>query len=158
MALFEKGVLAGFTFNRAESFIGPLLQRGDRVGAALLMKEVGATPELSAILLQARMKPGSPRTDAEEVVRRYLPGQGSLYAVRMGAEKTYLWLGAYDRIGSLTNLRLDLLTQWEPGFPGFRNSPAFKRVLERIGVPDYWRKHGYPPQCRAIGKDDFTCD
>ena len=22
----------------------------------------------------------------------------------------------------------------------------------------YWRKHGFPPQCRPIGKDDFECD
>ena len=31
-------------------------------------------------------------------------------------------------------------------------------VLNKLGVPAYWRKHGYPPQCRAQGSTDFICD
>ena len=41
---------------------------------------------------------------------------------------------------------------------GFRNSAGFKKLLERLNVPDYWRKHGYPPQCHAVGASDFSCD
>jgi TolB-like protein len=158
MLLFEKGVAAGFVVNRAESFIAPLLQRGDRVGALLLLKELGASPQLSAILLESRVKTGAPRPAADEVVRRHLPEQGDPYDLRMGAVKTYLWLGAYDQVGTAASLRVDALPQWEPGFPRFRNSPGFKMVLERLGVPSYWREHGYPPQCRAIGDRDFICE
>ena len=25
------------------------------------------------------------------------------------------------------------------------------------GLPAYWRKHGFPPQCRPVGADDFKC-
>jgi len=50
------------------------------------------------------------------------------------------------------------VTQWEPGFPGFLNSLGFKAVLERLGVPKYWREHGYPPQCRAVGAQGYTCN
>lgn len=31
-------------------------------------------------------------------------------------------------------------------------------VLNKLGVPAYWRKHGYPPQSRAPGGSDFICD
>ena len=24
-------------------------------------------------------------------------------------------------------------------------------------VDTYWRAHGFPPQCRAVGADDFRC-
>ena len=31
-------------------------------------------------------------------------------------------------------------------------------MMRDIGLPEYWRKHGFPPQCRPIGDDDFECD
>jgi hypothetical protein len=47
---------------------------------------------------------------------------------------------------------------WERFPPTFRGSAAFKRTLENLGVTEYWRAHGYPPQCRAVGEKDFACD
>jgi hypothetical protein len=26
-----------------------------------------------------------------------------------------------------------------------------------LGLPEYWREHGFPPQCRPMGHDDFEC-
>jgi hypothetical protein len=40
----------------------------------------------------------------------------------------------------------------------YRRSPEFKAHMTASGLPDYWRKHGFPPQCRAIGTDDFACE
>jgi hypothetical protein len=31
-------------------------------------------------------------------------------------------------------------------------------MMREMGIPEYWRKHGFSPQCRAIGDDDFECD
>jgi hypothetical protein len=31
-------------------------------------------------------------------------------------------------------------------------------LLQQIGVPTYWRAHGFPPQCRPVGEEDFVCD
>ncbi len=39
-----------------------------------------------------------------------------------------------------------------------RRRNVIKAVLNKLGVPAYWRKHGYPPQCRAQGSTDFICD
>ena len=46
---------------------------------------------------------------------------------------------------------------WFPYPLEFRNSPHRKRMMREIGLPEYWRKHGFPPQCKPVGKDDFEC-
>jgi len=33
----------------------------------------------------------------------------------------------------------------------------FKRLATGLKAPQYWRKHGFPPQCRPLGDDDFEC-
>ncbi len=47
---------------------------------------------------------------------------------------------------------------WVASYQRYRRSAAFKQMMRDIGVYDYWQKHGFPPQCRATGKDDFECD
>jgi TolB-like protein/Flp pilus assembly protein TadD len=47
---------------------------------------------------------------------------------------------------------------WFPYPQEFRNSPHRKRLMRLTGMPEYWRKHGFPPQCRPQGADDFECD
>jgi TolB-like protein/tetratricopeptide (TPR) repeat protein len=47
---------------------------------------------------------------------------------------------------------------WDAAFAGYRRSEKFKTTVKTFGVYDYWRKHGFPPQCRAVGADDFACD
>jgi hypothetical protein len=41
---------------------------------------------------------------------------------------------------------------------GYRRSTQFKTRTKNFGVFDYWRKHGFPPQCKPVGKDDFACN
>jgi tetratricopeptide (TPR) repeat protein len=33
-----------------------------------------------------------------------------------------------------------------------------KRKIHQAGIYTYWRKFGFPPQCRPMGDDDFVCD
>jgi len=33
-----------------------------------------------------------------------------------------------------------------------------RRVIVATGLPAFWREQGFPPQCRAVGEDDFECD
>jgi len=157
LALFEQGVAEGFVTNRSESFIPLLLRRGDRVGAILLMKELGANAELSAILLAHLSNPRPLSAADASIVSRALTDHDSLFSVRMSAPRVDLWLGHYDRIPTAADLNIDTIAHWEPGFPAFHRSPAFRAVLERLGVARYWREHGYPPQCRSTKASDFTC-
>jgi len=47
---------------------------------------------------------------------------------------------------------------WQPGSRRFRQSPDFKRIIAAINLQPYWRAHGFPPQCRPLGDEDFECD
>lgn len=122
------------------------------------MKELGITPEFGALLLAALERPNAPPPVPDEVVRRHLDEAGPEFAARVGPEKARVWLGKYDEAAASPSLDSNFYSQWDPNLTGFRKSPARKRVLERIGAPAYWRAHGYPPQCRPVGPQDFSCD
>jgi TolB-like protein/Tfp pilus assembly protein PilF len=47
---------------------------------------------------------------------------------------------------------------WGPEYAGYRRSPQFRSYMRASGALDYWREHGYPPQCRPVGADDFDCE
>ncbi|MFS8138155.1 MAG: winged helix-turn-helix domain-containing protein, partial [Thermomonas sp.] len=46
---------------------------------------------------------------------------------------------------------------WQPESRGLRQHPAFQAYLKRSGLLTYWRKHGFPPQCRPAG-DGALCE
>ena len=48
--------------------------------------------------------------------------------------------------------------QWIPAMRAYRRSPEFKAHETASGLPDYWRKYGFPPQCKAVGSKDFKCE
>lgn len=45
---------------------------------------------------------------------------------------------------------------WEPGMRDVRRLPGFRALVERMGLADYWREHGWPDLCAPAG-DDFAC-
>ena len=52
---------------------------------------------------------------------------------------------------------------WFPGYKGLHQSAAAHAAIRAAKLPDYWREHGFPPQCKPIstkdgGKDDFECE
>jgi len=61
-------------------------------------------------------------------------------------------LGAYE----LKSMSPYLL--WSQQFAGYRRSKPFQQFIRDSGVLAYWQAHGFPPQCRALGKEDFACD
>ena len=67
-----------------------------------------------------------------------------------------LTLRAYDQV-TLENFNNDYEQLWLPQFSDFRKSPPFKQLAKDLGMTDYWREHGFPPQCTSLGEDDFEC-
>ena len=43
---------------------------------------------------------------------------------------------------------------WYPGpeFDRFRRDPRFPRLMEKVGLVEYWREYGWPDYCRSEGK------
>ena len=75
-------------------------------------------------------------------------------------DETEASMRAYALLNAIGDYGRPLLgTQhWTPAMRGYRRSPEFKAHSTASGLPDYWRKHGFPPQCRAVGSDDFKCE
>jgi len=156
--LFERGVAQGFVTSRAENFVGPLVARGNLLAAHLLLEDMGFAPEERNILIDALRNPGPPRKEAVATIQEYLAKSDDPDLRFITATHPFLWLGDFDKVGESDDGASSAIISWERFPAGFRNSPGFKRKLERNGVLAYWRTHGLPPQCRAVGKQDFTCN
>lgn len=92
--------------------------------------------------------------DAEKslINQVYFP-DGEMEPGSSPAHADYLFVyRQYDRLHSS-----DLPYWWFPYPLEFRNSPHRKRLMREFGLPEYWRKHGFPPQCKPVGADDFEC-
>jgi len=46
---------------------------------------------------------------------------------------------------------------WNNWAVAVRQDPRFKDWVEKLGYPDFWRKHGWPDRCRPTGPNDFEC-
>jgi adenylate cyclase len=82
------------------------------------------------------------------------PGATDLYTVTAW----HLAFRAYDRVPANSISAW----WWAVGYPGLAESPYRREAMIQVRLPDYWREHGFPPQCRPIvmtsGAEDFTCD
>jgi TolB-like protein len=147
MALFERGVATGFVVNRADTFIERLVARGDRLTALLLMREREMPPELQQAMIAA-IEQDAPPAQLAALLERH---------PRFDIPVWHIVLRAYDRAAAWEGRGSTLVSYWDPVHAGFRNSPAFRSILERLGIPAYWREHGYPPLCWPLGADDYEC-
>jgi len=62
--------------------------------------------------------------------------------------------GVYDTLQPV----MEWPVWWMPYPIKLAESSYPKHMIRALGFPDYWREHGFPPQCRAVGEDDFECD
>ncbi|NNC97578.1 MAG: hypothetical protein HKN88_05845 [Gammaproteobacteria bacterium] len=111
---------------------------------------------------------------------RYLygwPRQEELYAAFQNLDQDHTELGNdmvrfYQERGNRDKYAIELSTRplgvdagfrigtfnWQPAFKKYRQSTEFKQYIRQVGIYDFWKKDGFPPQCRAVGEDDFECD
>jgi TolB-like protein len=47
---------------------------------------------------------------------------------------------------------------WGSEYGKYRQSAPFDQYIKGTGVLAYWQQHGFPPQCRAVGEENFSCD
>jgi adenylate cyclase len=56
-----------------------------------------------------------------------------------------------------TGASFDIGEAWAPFPDAWSGSEHPKRMMRGDGLPEYWRKHGFPKQCRPVGHSDFDC-
>lgn len=111
-----------------------------------------------AAIDDTRLWPAAEATIAadEQHARAGRPGAGNflwLVVPKPDYDKAF---AAFD--GALrSNFPTYYLMVWMPEYREARQSPAFQDFLKRNRILDYWRTHGFPPQCRAEG-DGARCD
>jgi tetratricopeptide (TPR) repeat protein len=160
-ALYDTGLEKGFVFSRTESFIAPMLARGRRPEALLLMGVETLAPDLREALLASLDHPEKPMAaaDARALVERHRndpelsQANGTLTRTHL-----YMWLGDYESAGKSDDRVSTTISAWDRYPAGWRNSPGMKLKLRNQGVVDYWHAHGFPPQCHPLGANDFNCD
>lgn len=141
-------------------FLGMLARRDDPLLLAFMIRETADTIPLDVRWIvpeiqRALSDEDYDREAALEQFRRRLadsgwdPDQDSYIATTY-----FLAFRAYDRIPEDGSNGW----YWLPGYPGLANSDAARAMLQRRGIVDYWYAAGFPPHCRPVGENDFTCD
>jgi TolB-like protein len=149
--LFEMGLEKGYFFNDVQ--LAPAVAaRGDRVGAlSILALTYRDDPELIRPLFRALTDPTFSDRDRQDAVALVKGAKSSAEFVPVAL----LMLKAYDKIVVLVDN--DPPIWWAGNDAVWLRSQSRKQAMQLWRLPEYWRKHGFPPQCRPIGESDFEC-
>lgn len=152
LRLYDTGVTKSVVTNADGFFARTALAHGDRAGArAMIERQFREVPQLIEPIFRAISDPTFSRRDREQalaLVDKNSKADYALYAIWL--------LRDYD---ALATMRTDNpAVMWATDDPEWLHSPARKKMMQRWRLPEYWREHGYPPRCQALGRDDFECD
>jgi adenylate cyclase len=148
-ALYERSGPA--TFSAAPVFAAAYAARGDRSAArAILVDFYADVPQIAAELdrvLTDHTYSDADRARALALMEKTPPADGRAVA--------RFHLGDYSGIDSPNSI--NSLLWWYRGDQRYWRSAERKAHMRRFRLPDYWRAHGFPPQCRPVGAEDFDC-
>ena len=154
--LFEEGLLKGFNGN-ADAFLFLQIEQGKRF--AVLS---GISTYLDARdedwLIEPQVNAMTDRNFEFEAIRKSIeaPYEASTgKALDWSAENYHAFY--FKNYAAIMDYP-DQPFWWYPYPEDFKQSPHRLRIIRDIGIFAYWQKHGFPPQCRAVGEDDFECD
>jgi adenylate cyclase len=149
LRLVEIGLENGYLFTDIP-FVTAIAARGDRLGVLdILARQYQDDPQLIRPLFRAltdRTFNDRDRRDAVALVDR---SKNS----RTFVPSALLVLKAYEEITSSDTAP----AIWWARDDAWLKSQSRKRLMQSWHLPEYWRKHGFPPQCRPIGESDFEC-
>ncbi len=150
LGALENGVRGGYPM-----FVSAFALNGNRVAALLLAdrttRRTGAPIKDWVDLIE---NPALDRREALAAFDRWVEREN----IDMNRRAPMLIaFGIYDRATHESD-RVYLYSIWLPEFAKFRQSPQFKKTVREFDMLAFWRSHGFPPQCRPIGDDDFECD
>lgn len=151
LRLYETGMARGYV--NADVYFGPAAAaRGDRLGVlGILLQQYRARPQLLQALYRALTDPNFGPAERREAVPLLDSARDDPEAAMGG----YWLLKSYDRmLGVVTDSPVVIWARTDPEWLG---SPARKSLMQRWRMAEYWRAHGFPPQCKPLGSTDFVC-
>jgi len=148
LALFDRNKMVVFSSDAV--FAAAFARRGDNKAAKTVLSEFYSDrPELASALYRALTDPTFDDDDRREAIRRL--DENPPVSGRTAAR---FFLGDY----SIVQDHIDTSLWWYRGDTQYLKSAERKSQMRHYHLPDYWRAHGFPQQCRPIGADDFECD
>jgi tetratricopeptide (TPR) repeat protein len=161
LATMKDNMRRGFSESFSAPQWGAYLSRSDEVGFLYEINKFasflspGDTRWAVDMMFQARTNASYDRKAALRIFEARLDGMGAKLVPGSFAETGVLLLfGAHDR------MRPASFNYWwaTTGFPEWKKSSERKRLMRERKLDVYWRKHGFPPQCKPVSKDDFECN
>jgi adenylate cyclase len=150
ITLFERTLEENF-HSTSDSFVAHYVETGQRVSALLLASAAVRRPYAPVRDWVDALE--FPEQDQSARVARWQAWatEQNMEICQLGA--VIVALKQYSCLDKLDNARFI----WIPAARAYRQSPEFKNFARLAFLP-YWQEHGFPPQCRAIGEEDFECD
>jgi tetratricopeptide (TPR) repeat protein len=149
LRLLEAGLENGYLFNDM-ALVTAVAARGDRLGVLnILAQTYQEDPQVIGPLFRALTDPAFNDRDRQDAAALANRAKNSLNFV----PSALLVLKAY---GEITSSSMDPPIWWARDVAWLK-SQSRKRLMQSWHLPEYWRKHGFPPQCRPIGESDFEC-
>ncbi len=151
LSLYEVGLARDYV-NDDVYFAPAIAARGDRIGTlGALLQQFRTQPQLLQALFRALTDPTFSAGDRQQALALAAALQDEQEAAR-GVR----WL-LKDYAGMQQFFTDNPATTWARTDPEWLKSEARKRMIEYWRLPEYWRAHGFPPQCKAVGTAAFTC-
>lgn len=159
LELLDKSMLAGST-SQLDPFYRYFLINGDHRNGLLVLILNNNYFNIGLDVDMAYRRWTDPSFNFEQELILFLSQYEAKYKHKFDWDKQYIGPSIAYFIKKYDKLTPEPLTMywWERSDPEFLKSPHRKRLIREMGIYDYWRKTEFPPQCRAVGDDDFECD
>ena len=149
LSQLEIGLANGYFWLEMDA-VPALVARGDRLTVLTILEQAYQDdPQLIRPLFRALTDPRFNDRERQETVALVNRAKNTLIDV----PSALLILKAYEEI---TSAEMDPPIWWARD-DAWLKSQSRKRLMQSWHLPEYWRKHGFPPQCRAKGETDFEC-
>ncbi|MFT5141305.1 MAG: adenylate cyclase [Rhodothermales bacterium] len=138
-----------------ENFAHVLIERDRRSTVALSMWIFGMERTFPMKLILDAVE--FPERDHSTSVKRFLDW------IDAQGESPEYWMDVLVLMRNYDHMQSDSdsywnLWQWLDIHTEFRHSERFRKLYKEMGILSYWHEHGFPPQCRPVGEEDFECD
>ncbi len=133
------------------TLLSAFLARGLEGEARAVTASVASDTPMPSVVFES-MRPNA-RVN-RDTARQALRGWIEHVRFRRDIYSVILSLEAYDLLYAEQGSNFGL---WFPEHTAFRRSEAFRSFVRTMRLDAYWRAHGFPPQCRAVGASDFSC-
>jgi TolB-like protein len=156
MALFTETIEANF-HSQDGPFIPIAVSSGDRL-LALYMANTWTKDRYAPVIdwIEALETPNSDHTARLRRFERWAKENGEDINLFVGV---LLAFKAYDYFAKSNSMPdSEIAEMWQPNWAEFRQTTFFKQHVRKNNFLAYWRKAGFPKQCRPVGEDDFECD